>query len=130
MYIFSHFIYLFETYLHNKRLAKSEALDVYAFRTSPFWVQAPLRCNPCPFLFCLSTTTVPEQMHRFFYISELWARTLKFDLDKKTLSAAARTCRVLKEPALDTLWADLNSLEPLLWLLGDMVTKQEPSVLE
>lgn len=36
---------------------------------------------------------------------------------RRTLADLARTCKTLKEPALDSLWLDLDSLYPLLTCL-------------
>ncbi|KAG1751340.1 uncharacterized protein EDB91DRAFT_601541 [Suillus paluster] len=38
-----------------------------------------------------------------------------------TLAALARTCRIFKEPALDTLWKDINGFKPLLSCLPESV---------
>ena len=59
-------------------------------------------------------------MHTIFRVPELWSYILTPDLDKSALNAAARTCHALKEPALDALWRNLNSIEPLLLLLGEI----------
>ena len=34
---------------------------------------------------------------------------------KRTLSRVARTCQAMREPTLNTLWRELDSLVPLLW---------------
>lgn len=34
---------------------------------------------------------------------------------KRALSRLARTCRAMRDPALNVLWRDLDSLIPILW---------------
>ncbi|KAH7926842.1 hypothetical protein BV22DRAFT_1045789 [Leucogyrophana mollusca] len=40
---------------------------------------------------------------------------------RQTLATLARTCRVFSEPALDILWARLDSLEPLVFCFPDNI---------
>lgn len=41
---------------------------------------------------------------------------------RATLASLARTCRILKEPALDTLWKDISGFKPLIACLPEYVT--------
>jgi hypothetical protein len=41
---------------------------------------------------------------------------------RATLASLARTCRILKEPALDTLWKHIDGFEPLIACLPEHVT--------
>ncbi|KIK36364.1 hypothetical protein CY34DRAFT_811342 [Suillus luteus UH-Slu-Lm8-n1] len=41
---------------------------------------------------------------------------------RATLASLARTCRILKEPALDTLWKAISGFEPLIACLPEHVT--------
>jgi hypothetical protein len=43
---------------------------------------------------------------------------------KRALSRLARTCRAMREPALDTLWRELDSIIPLLWQFPGHVLKK------
>lgn len=42
-------------------------------------------------------------------------------VDKSDLPSTARVCKGWQEPALDELWGNLDSLFPLLELLGPLV---------
>ncbi|OJA09364.1 hypothetical protein AZE42_08536, partial [Rhizopogon vesiculosus] len=43
---------------------------------------------------------------------------------RATLAALARTCRTFKEPALDTLWKNINGFEPLISCLPEGVVER------
>jgi hypothetical protein len=43
---------------------------------------------------------------------------------RATLAALARTCRTFKEPALDTLWKNIDGFEPLISSLPEGVVKR------
>ena len=58
-------------------------------------------------------------MHHVFEISEI-SRILTSVLDKRTLYALALTSNVFQEPALDSLWSALDSVVPLISLLGPL----------
>lgn len=72
-------------------------------------------------------------MHRAFQIPELIEHTFSHLIacpdsdiyrhehdDRGTLAAAARTCKLWKEPALLRLWSEQESLFPLLGILGQL----------
>jgi len=59
-------------------------------------------------------------MHHLFTITELVTAILSECPDEATLYTAAMTCRTVGEVALDILWNDLESLGPLLSLLGPL----------
>ena len=59
-------------------------------------------------------------MHHIFSISEIVRSILTPQVDKRTLYAAARTCRALQELSLDALWCELDSIVPLITLVGDL----------
>ena len=60
-------------------------------------------------------------MHPAFEIPELFTLILKHQPDKNALLQMALTCTALKEAVLDELWADLDSIVPLLLLLSPLV---------
>ncbi|KAG6333713.1 hypothetical protein ID866_5380 [Astraeus odoratus] len=49
---------------------------------------------------------------------------------RQTLAGLARTCKSLKEPALDALWADLDSLYPLLTCLPVEVRRRSDGSID
>jgi hypothetical protein len=65
-------------------------------------------------------------MHHCLYISEVLNLIFKFvrhcdvqfhqgpRMGQKTLASLARTCHVFSSPALDVLWHDLYSFDPLI----------------
>lgn len=55
-------------------------------------------------------------MHHALLISEI-SREICGELDQPSLPAVARTCRALRDPALDELWRDLYSIYPFVHLL-------------
>ncbi|KAG2338013.1 hypothetical protein BDR05DRAFT_1062970 [Suillus weaverae] len=55
----------------------------------------------------------PEILLQIFSIHEF---------DQPTLASLARTCRTLKEPALDILWKYINGFKPLIVCLPERVT--------
>lgn len=63
------------------------------------------------------TPVVSLQMHRFWTIRELVEMVFRaFTRNKKDLSAlasAAQVSRLLSDPALDVLWAHLETAKPL-----------------
>ena len=73
---------------------------------------------------CIHISPLPI-MHAIFNIPELWTHILTPEVDKFTLSIAARTCSALREPALHALWRDLGSINPLLLPLGDFEDGKE-----
>lgn len=66
-------------------------------------------------------------MHHCLYISEVLSLIFEFigywddqfqgpQAGKRTLASLARTCHLFSSPALDVLWHDLYSFDPLLKL--------------
>jgi hypothetical protein len=65
-------------------------------------------------------------MHHCLYISEVLNLIFQFvdvqlhqgpQVCKKTLASLARTCHLFSSPALDVLWHDLYSFDPLIKVL-------------
>lgn len=68
-------------------------------------------------------------MHHCLYVSEVLYIIFKFvrhgdiqlhlgpQVGKKTLASLARTCHLFSAPALDVLWHDLYSFDPLIKVL-------------
>lgn len=60
-------------------------------------------------------------MHRALFIDEIIRDVFEFCLDygqsKHTLCQVARCCKAWKDPALDKLWSQLSSVQPLLRLV-------------
>jgi len=57
-------------------------------------------------------------MHQLFEIPELIRLVFTPNTRKSTLCAVACTSRALQEPALDALWYELDTIGPLVSLLG------------
>ncbi|EIW85493.1 hypothetical protein CONPUDRAFT_162679 [Coniophora puteana RWD-64-598 SS2] len=69
-------------------------------------------------------------MHRALSISEVVHTIASYHSEKKDLTALARTCREFSEPALDTLWWELDDLTPLLRCLPqDLVSCGETELV-
>ena len=60
-------------------------------------------------------------MHPVLEIPELFTLILQHQPEKNVLLQIALTCTTLKEAVLDELWADLDSIVPLLQLLSPLV---------
>lgn len=56
-------------------------------------------------------------MHRALSIPEVLRLILSLDISRETMRNAALTCSRWKDPALDQLWKELDSVFPLLWVL-------------
>ncbi|KAF5387314.1 hypothetical protein D9757_005710 [Collybiopsis confluens] len=69
-------------------------------------------------------------MHEVLLIDELLEVVLGFCTDSATLSRIARTCQAWKEPALDRVWARLDSFLPLLRLIPGLFTVNGVYLLE
>lgn len=77
-------------------------------------------------------------MHHCLYISEVLSLIFEFigywddhlqrgpHIGKKTLASLARTCHSFSSPALDALWHDLYSFDPLLKIFP--IVRRPPSV--
>ncbi|KAG1759160.1 hypothetical protein EDD22DRAFT_156156 [Suillus occidentalis] len=57
-----------------------------------------------------------------FHIFSLQINDKPLICSRATLALLARTCRILKEPALDTLWKVISRFEPLIACLPEHVT--------
>lgn len=60
--------------------------------------------------------------------ADVTAKLLEYIVDspngRRSLARLARTCKAFKEPALNVLWRDLDSLVPLLSLLPNALMKR------
>ncbi|KAG8953603.1 hypothetical protein FRC00_006187 [Tulasnella sp. 408] len=56
-------------------------------------------------------------MHRALSIPEVLQLVLSSDISQETIRNAALTCSLWKDPALDRLWKELDSVFPLVWVL-------------
>ncbi|KAG2066017.1 hypothetical protein BDR04DRAFT_1160737 [Suillus decipiens] len=65
----------------------------------------------------------PEILLQIFSICDLYQ--LQPICSRATLASLARTCRILKEPALDTLWKRIEGFEPLIACLPERVTNTD-----
>jgi len=68
-------------------------------------------------------------MHRALFLSEIlreifWYLKDWLSWSEKSLAALARTCKTFNEPAMDFLWANICSIEPLL----GCVTRLHPMI--
>ncbi|KAG1732228.1 uncharacterized protein EDB91DRAFT_1030907, partial [Suillus paluster] len=62
-------------------------------------------------------------------LMDIFALLLYDTSTSDTLAALARTCRTFKEPALDTLWENINGFEPLISCLPEGVSSMEQGKL-
>ncbi|KIJ63077.1 hypothetical protein HYDPIDRAFT_29769 [Hydnomerulius pinastri MD-312] len=60
----------------------------------------------------------PKKAHRCFSIAEILGEIFSFIYDKKTLARAARTCHSFKDPALNALYKEVDSLNDLFSCLS------------
>ena len=76
-------------------------------------------------------TTLSQDKHRVLLITEilhLVCREIRKSLGRKALARFAQTCSRLREPALDALWYDLDSLIPLIQCMPRDLWKLTPRV--
>lgn len=56
-------------------------------------------------------------MHPALTVLEIISLILSSGINRKTMLNVALTCRLWKDPGLDQLWRDLDSVFPLIYVL-------------
>ncbi|KAJ8582698.1 hypothetical protein M405DRAFT_776226, partial [Rhizopogon salebrosus TDB-379] len=64
-------------------------------------------------------------LHIFAIINDRGCYQARLD-SLATIAALARTCRTFKEPALDTLWKDMQGFKPLILCLPEGIRERTP----